>query len=237
MKRQLGEHGDTAATAESREDLEDRAASELADEFDVEQLMAELSGRAPSPTPPPPLLTANELFSGARDDSFLGATATDAALHLHPPAFRHGTVSPLPGSGSGSGSVPPGRTHTALAAPPQILLQTNGLGRWSARSVNSPSSRPANSVPSTPVPTEHHLYTDERLRKVESDYVDLCKLVRDVQASAALERYTELHKLQQDNAELANLNRRLAEQVAQLQKRLQELQSGQSQSERVDEHV
>ena len=228
MKRQLGEHGDAAATVESRKSLEDKAAAaDLADEFDVEQLMAELSGRAPSPTPPPPLLTANDLFSGARDDPFLGAAATDAALHLHPPAFRHGTVSPLPGSGS----VPHGRAHTALAAPPQILLQTNGLGRLSARSVNSPSSRPVNSVPSTPVPTEHHLYTDERLRKVERDYVDLCKLVRDVQASAALERHTELHKLQQDNTELANLNRRLAEQVAQLQKQLQELQSGQSQSE------
>jgi hypothetical protein len=208
--------------------------TEFIDEIDVDQLVAELGSQASTLLP-----EAGSFFpENTHLEALRGSVEFRGSLGI-----RRGAVAPVYAEESGE-AAPTSYSVTAArisggaglssrhaGEPTEMpLYEASSLGKRPSALANRTVSRSrtlaASLAAAAGSSTELRIQFEERLRKLEQDYIELCRYVNEIQANAAIERHAELHRLQRDNAELAALNRRLAEELARMQKRLQEGHSG-----------
>jgi hypothetical protein len=220
--------------------------TEFIGEIDVDQLVAELESQAPQ------LLSQGGGFFA---ESSLGESTRGAPEAREVPGIQRGTVAPAYVERSVSGGVGNAAASTgarryssgsaASASTRAVGLETAEVSSFEASSLGkrpsalgspflhrsrsltaSMAAAAAAAAAGVGSSAEFRQQFEERLRKLEQDYMELCRYVNEIQANVAIERHVELHRLQRDNAELAALNRRLAEELARMQKRLQEGHGG-----------
>lgn len=210
--------------------------TDFIDEIDVDQLVAELGSQASNLLPE---------GGGFFPENTFMETVRGATELKESPAIQRGVVAPAyseesaeaayaafgagarrHSSGAGLGSRPSASAEVAETP----LYEASSLGKrpsvLASRAVSRSRSLAASMAAAAGSATELRIQFEERLRKLEQDYIELCRYVNEIQANTAIERHAELHRLQRDNAELAALNRRLAEELARMQKRLQESHNG-----------